>query len=139
MQRLKEEGSTVSRTSLSLLLKKYKSTGSVKDRPRAHRPKILKDEHYAFIDEALEEDDELTTKRLSYMLFEKFPDLVVSHSTVKRARRELGWVCSKPKYCQLIRVANEEKRLQWCCNKQPIDQSDAKTQVQGRQLLKVQA
>ena len=48
------------------------------------------------------------------MLFEKFPDLVVSHSTVKRARRELGWVCSKPKYCQLIRVANEEKRLQWC-------------------------
>lgn len=36
-----------------------KSTSSVKDR--------LKDEHYAFNDKALE-DDELTTKRLSYML-----------------------------------------------------------------------
>ena len=109
LPRLKEEDYCVSRTTLSLLMKKFRSSGSVKDRPRAHKPKILKDEHYAFIDAALDQDDGLT-----YMLCQKFPDIVVSYSTVKRARRELGWICSKPKYCQLIREANEEKRIKWC-------------------------
>ena len=64
-------------------MKKFRSSGSVKDRPRAHKPKILKDEHYAFIDAALDQDDGLTTRMLTYMLCQKFPDIVVSYSTVK--------------------------------------------------------
>ena len=39
---------------------------------------------------------------------------MVSLSTVKRARYELGWVVSNPKYCQLIRDVNKEKRMEWC-------------------------
>ena len=38
----------------------------------------------------------------------------MSHSTLKKAKYELGWVISNPKYCQLIRKANKEKRLAWC-------------------------
>ena len=47
-------------------------------------------------------------------LLESFPDITASKSTVKRARRELGWVTSAPKYCQLIRDNNKQKRLDWC-------------------------
>ena len=38
----------------------------------------------------------------------------MSISTVERARRELGWVVTTPKYCQLIRETNRQKRLEWC-------------------------
>ena len=46
-------------------------------------------------------------------LKENDPQLDVSLSTVKRARQELGWVSTTPRYCQLIREANKEKRLKW--------------------------
>ena len=33
---------------------------------------------------------------------------------MKRARQDLGWLIGSPKYCQLIREANKEKRKAWC-------------------------
>ena len=48
------------------------------------------------------------------LLLGEFPDLSVSLGTIKRARYELGWVVSNPKYCQLIRDANKENRIEWC-------------------------
>ena len=92
---MEEEGAHISKTSLCLLLKKYHATGSVVDQPRARAPKKLTDAHFVFIDSALEKDNELTTRKLHHLLVEKFPNLDVSNSTVKRARRELGWVSSK--------------------------------------------
>ena len=114
--KLKEEGIVVSRTTLSLLVKKYQETGRVADRPSGRKPKKLHDEHYIFIDKALARDDELTTVKLFNLLMEEFPELNASFSTVKRARRELGWACSTPitKYCQMIREANKAKRLDGC-------------------------
>ena len=38
----------------------------------------------------------------------------VSLSTIKRCRKDLGWVATAPKYCQLIREQNKQKRLEWC-------------------------
>jgi len=92
---LEEEGAHISKTSLRLLLKKYRQTGSVVNRPRARAPKKLTDAHYVFIDSALEKDDELTAPKLHHLLVEKFPNLDVSNSTIKQARRELSWVSSK--------------------------------------------
>ena len=66
------------------------------------------------MDNALTSNDELTTRQVRGLLVQEFPELSVSLSTVKRARYELGWVATKPKYCQLIRDANKEKRLAWC-------------------------
>ena len=92
-ERLEEEGITVTIKTLYLLMAKYKKWNTVADMPRAKRKKLLNDEHYRFIDNALAEDDELK-------LVEKYPELSsnVSLSTVKRARYELGWVVSCPKY-----------------------------------------
>ena len=113
-ERLLEEGISVSVKSLYLLLVKYKQTNSVVDRPRAAVPKILRDEHYCEIDKALSENDEMTSRQLRAMLISKWPSLSMSISTVERARRELGWVVTSPKYCQLIREQNKQKRLEWC-------------------------
>ena len=114
LARLEEEDIRVSKVALYALLKKYRETGRVEDRARARAPKKLSDVHYSFIDSALQQDDELTTAKLYDQLLESFPDITASKSTVKRARRELGWVTSAPKYCQLIRDNNKQKQLDWC-------------------------
>ena len=113
-KRLEDEGIRVSVKSLYQLVTKHRATMSVLDRTRGRAPKILQGEHYKFIDQALTDNDELTTRQLRTLLTEKFPTLTLSLSTVKRARRDLGWVVTSPKYCQLIRHANKEKRLAWC-------------------------
>ena len=62
--RLEEEGIHVSKTSLCLLLKKYKETGTVADklRPRSQARK-LQLEHLRLIDEAIDKDDEVLNGR----------------------------------------------------------------------------
>ena len=39
-----------------------------------------------------------------------------------RARKHLGWISTKTRYCALIREENNEKRLLWC--KERIEQND---------------
>ena len=91
---------------------KYHETRSVLDWPRIVGSKILNDVHYRLIDPALADSDELTSRQLRAMLCSKYPEQLMSISTVERARRELGWVVTTPKYCKLIREANKLKRLE---------------------------
>ena len=55
------------------------------------------------MEEAYSRNDELTSVRIRSLLTERWPDLQVSIPTIKRTRREMGWVCTKPHYCQLLR------------------------------------
>ena len=88
--RLKEEDITVSKTSLCLLIKKYKETGTVADRQRPPSvTKKLKLHHLVLIDEALAKDDEITNGEIRNMLREE-TGLLVSISTIQRAKRHLG-------------------------------------------------
>ena len=59
------------------------------------------------------ENDELTTRDLTDLLRGKYPDLKVSQATVARQRSDLGWTKTSPRYCQLIRTVNMEKRMEW--------------------------
>ena len=104
-----EEGDIVSKTSLCLLIKKYKATGSEADYRPTARPKKLKDIHYRFINKQTAKDDELTGIKLLRMLKEEFLDVSVSLSTVKRVKRELGWVVKKTRYYALISENNQEE------------------------------
>ena len=117
-QRLEEEGLTVSKKSLCLLIKKQQLTGSVSNKKAPKRDKKLADVHYKFIDAAMARNDELSAPKLHALLKEEFLELVVSQSTVKRARRELGWVAKRTRYCALISTTNKEKRLDWCKSQQ---------------------
>lgn len=114
-KRLKEEGTNVSLRSLQYLSLKFKKFHTIRDLHRAPKKRLLTTEMMAAIEDNLRNDDELTATKLKRKLSEKFttfPD--VSISTIKRCRKEKGWVSTRPHYCQLIREANKLKRKEWC-------------------------
>ena len=113
-KRLVEEQIFVSQVSLYKLLKRYQETGNVGDTPRHQIPKKLGKEQLVAINEALAANDELTARQLLGILEKQWPELEVSVSTIKHTWRDLGWIATRPKYCQLIRDANRSKRVQWC-------------------------
>lgn len=122
-KRLNEENISISLQALHNLVKKYKETGKLKDMPRRTRSRKLTEEMMVALNEALLEDDELTARRARSVLQEKWPSLQVSLPTIKRIRRELGWVCTRPHYCQLLRdvrrffvISTIVQVLLHCCN-----------------------
>ena len=56
-----------------------------------------------FMEQELRKNDELTSTGIKALLLERWPDLRVSIPTIKRVRKEMGWVCTRPHYCQLLR------------------------------------
>ena len=66
-----------------------------------------------FIDNQMEQNDELTAPNLKKKIYEEF-GVNFSESKVKRLRKKLGWVQTGTKYCQLIREPNRVKRLEFC-------------------------
>ena len=101
-------------------------TGNVIDRHRNPQKRTLTRVHERFIDKALRENDELTAHKLKEMLISRWPELkAVSVANIKRCRKRLGWVVTRPRYCQLIREGNKRKRLEWCIqciiNKEDFD------------------
>ena len=68
-------------------------------RPREGK---ITEEMKSVIDEALCNNDEVTSTGLKRLLT-RWPELRVSIATIKRVRREMGWVCTSPHYCQLLR------------------------------------
>ena len=84
-----EEGIEVSKTSLCLLIKKYKATGTIADKVRPPaKTKKLELEHLCLIDEALDEDDEISTNEIRSKL--RDVGVVASLSTIQRAKKYLG-------------------------------------------------
>ena len=112
--RLREEGIEISRTSLYQLLKKFQERSTVKD-IRWWKPQTkLGEAQYPFVDEQMAANTELTSSQLHKLIQEQFPHITVSVSTVKRARRHMGWVCKRTRYCALIQEVDKEKRLKFC-------------------------
>ena len=60
------------------------------------------------------ENDKLTSSQLFNLFKEKYPEISISISTIKRAKRELGWVSKRTRYCAMIAERNKEKRVEWC-------------------------
>ena len=112
-RRLTEENVDVSVRAIYHLVQKYRTKGVINDLPRRKRSRILSQQMRQFIDEELRKDDELTSTRIKEMLTEKWPDIVVSTTTIIRERRQLGWVCTRPHYCQLL----QEVCISWARSK----------------------
>ena len=113
-QRLEEEDITITKRSLYRLIKKFKEKGVYTDLHRRERDKKLTQELLTMMNNELLENDEATARHFRAMLIEKYPELAVTISTVKRQCHALGWVNTRPHYCQLIRNLNKTKRLVWC-------------------------
>ena len=95
-ERLAQEDIIVTTRSLQRLDKKFHDEGTFKDLPRNKRSKKLSQPMIKFINDKLEEDDELTSTKLRALLMQNWPDLNVSLTTVKRYRRKQGWVSLVP-------------------------------------------
>ena len=105
-KRSSEENISISLQSLFSLVKKYNETGKLIDMPRRKRPRKLTREMMEMLNQLLSKNDELTARRIRSSLLDKWPSLQVSLPTIKRVRREIGWVCTRPHYCQLLRDAS---------------------------------
>ena len=101
-KRLSEENVLVSSQALFNLIRKHRQTGKLLDLKRRSRPRKLMQAMVNKLNEALSDNDELTARQARNLLTEKWPGLRVSLPTIKCIRKELGWVCTKPHYCQLL-------------------------------------
>ena len=107
--RLQDEGVMVTLRSLYRLQKKFCRFHTISDLPRRKRSRKITREMAGMIDDMLKDNDELTARQIRSKLEEQFSHLSVSFATVKRIRRENGWVCTRPHYCQLIREVCHRK------------------------------
>ena len=114
-RQLASEGIVTKRQTITQTITRWKETGSVKDRPRSGRPKLIPELHYRYIDKKMSENDELTAGSLMDLLLDRFGRHAVLYSVrpLARAREQLGWTYTTARYCQAIREANQAKRLEW--------------------------
>ena len=61
----------------------------------------------------MQEDDETIATQLQTKLAAR--GCYISLTTIPCNRRQLGWVYRGSAYCQLIRNANKQNRLEWAC------------------------
>ena len=101
--RLEEESTFVSRQAMYKLFRKFQTYQTYVDLPRGAPAKKITTEMAHIMEEELSKNDELTATQLLSILRERHPTLNVSLTTIKRERQRLGWVCTRPHYCQLIR------------------------------------
>ena len=64
------------------------------------------------VKQQMEKDDETTAYQLHHMLVEN--RIKIYLRTILRCHTALGLTYRGSAYCQLIREANKQKRLQWC-------------------------
>jgi len=102
-KRLEAERVVVTPRALYNLVNKYRLKGTIRDLPRRKMPQILTDDMKRFMEDNLQANDEVTAAAMKNLLLKKWPDLKVYIPTIKRIWRSLGWVCTRPHYCQLIR------------------------------------
>ena len=116
---LATEGLPYSPKSVSLLLRKLKAGQSIARKRGAGRPRKTTQRVRDLIEQQMQKDDETTASELDRLL--QANGVKLSHSTILRCRRQLGWTYRGAAYCQLIREPNKLKRLTWCMENQCTD------------------
>jgi len=99
-KRLWEENICVSRQALHNLVLKFRTNRTVADLPRRRLQPKITEEMRSVMEEALTNDNEITARGLKNLLAARWPYLHVSTPTIKRVRNKMGWVCTRPHYCQ---------------------------------------
>lgn len=109
-----EEGVFVDLTTIKNNILRWRLHHTLGDLPRKTEAgcKIGLDQ-LRFIDQLISEDREITSVRIQKRLEEEF-ELKVTTSAIRKARKQkLQWVCSRPRYAQLIRHKNQIARLEY--------------------------
>lgn len=114
MEHLKKESVTVSLEGIRLVIKRYLDTGSVRHRTRSGRCKSYGSDIKTLIDDLMTQNQELTAPGLNKIIKQK-TGVDVPESTIRRLRQDLGWVQCRTVFRPMIRLVNQEKRLEFCC------------------------
>ena len=109
--RLLDEGINASRRGILKFLIRYKSTGTIVRQPGSGGRTKITPEIKRLVEEKMQSDDETTAMQLHQLLTNH--GYSISKRTILRCRSALGWTFRGSSYCQLIREANKEKRLEW--------------------------
>ena len=96
---------------LTLYLTRYKKLSTVARKPGSGRPTTISYHVLRTVEEGMRTDDETTAIQLHEVLARH--GICISLRTVLRSRVQLGWAFRGTAYCQLIRRANKQKRLEW--------------------------
>ena len=102
-RRLIEENISISVQALYNLMAKFREKGTIVDLPRRSKHRKITESMKTLIEEEMNKNDELTARGIRRLLSQRWPELQVSIPTIKRVRQEMGWVCTRPHYCQLLR------------------------------------
>ena len=114
VKRLEEKNIFITHPSVYQLMWKFWSTGKIKNFPWRKQPLKLTDELFQVINSELTKNDEINSWQLQSSLKGRYPSLNVSLQTIRHVHKKLGWVSTKPYYCQLIRDLNKRKHYLWC-------------------------
>ena len=106
-----EEGLRATRQGVAKFFRRYDETGSAARRPGSGRHSKITPDVLRIVEEQMLRDDETMAIQLEALLIARHHPL--SLSTILRCRQQLGWTFRGSAYCQLIRVANKAKRLQF--------------------------
>ena len=111
---LREENIVVVRTTVGRIIRRTreKTQGQQRQDCRGRPPKASSPVKRK-IDEVYRQDPEVTASELKNVL-ENELRIRIGVSTIKRARRAAGWICTQTRYCQMVRDANKIKRLEFC-------------------------
>ena len=108
---LEEENIQVSQISVYKFLRSYSETASIARKPGSGRPSKITQEIKQIAEAQMQEDDKTSAMQLHALL--KSKDINISRRTILRCRSFLGWTFRGSAYCQMIRQANKEKRLEF--------------------------
>ena len=111
MEDLAKEGHVVSKSGVALFFKKYAKEGSIGQKPGSGLTGKKTAALLKLVDSHMERDDDLSLEDLKTALQKE--GISVSVSSLHRWRQELGWTTKGTKYCQMVKEANVEKRLDW--------------------------
>ena len=81
--------------------------------PKSGRKTKLTERALQCIENCMRKDDETTGKELVQAVTQTVLSVTISTTTALKGRRLLGWTRRGTAYCQLIRVPNRAKRLEW--------------------------
>lgn len=110
---LLEEGVLIHLTTIRNTVTRWRVHHTIRDLPRNRARGKLGREELQYIEQLISEDREITSVRIQKRIEEEL-GLAVTSSAVRRARRQkLQWVCSRPRYAQLIRRKNQTARLEY--------------------------
>ena len=106
-----EDEISVLRHVVHIFIKRYKDRGTITKKEGSGSSFKLSPAVQQIIEHAIQDDDETTATQLQSKLATNH--VYVSLAKILRNQQQLGWVYRGSAYCQLIRIVNEQKRLEW--------------------------